>query len=111
VLTGFPATIVAQQISAVPLSHAFHDLMAPAGLAVLVSAATVGWALLVRDRLAAWMGSTGSILLVLVLSSRWPLASPFSGSASSGLAAALCGAAIAGALASWSDVALRYADE
>lgn len=106
VLTGFPATIVAQQISAVPLSHAFHDLMAPAGLAVLVSAATVAWVLLVRDRLAAWAGSTGSIGLVLVLSARWPLGTPFSG-----LALALCGAAIAGALASWSDGSLRYADE
>jgi hypothetical protein len=106
VFAGFPAAILAQQMSAVPLSVALQDLISLFGLTVLVSAGTLTWVFAVRGRLSAWVGASGSIGLVLIVLSRWPpVGLP------TGLVAALIGAALTVAIAMWSDGSLRYCHE
>jgi hypothetical protein len=106
VFAGFPAAIIAQQMSAVPLSVTLWDLISSFGLTVLVAAGTLTWVFAVQGRLAAWVGASGSTGLVLIVLSRWarnglPI----------GLVAALIGAALVAAMATWSDGSLRYCDE
>jgi hypothetical protein len=106
VFAGFPAAIIAQQMSAVPLSVALRDLISLFGLTVLVSAGTLTWVFAVRRRLAAWVGASGSIGLAVIVLSRWPpVGLP------TGLVAALIGAALTVAIAGWSDDSLRYCHE
>src|SRR5438552_3863869 len=71
VFAGFPATIIAQQMSAVPLSTALRDLIWLFGLTALASAVTIVWVFAIRDRLGAWLGASGSMGLGLAVCSRW----------------------------------------
>jgi hypothetical protein len=97
-IAGLPVAIIAQQIAAVPASHVLRDLVSLLGLALLVSAVTLSWTVLVGGRLAAWLGASGSVGVLLALSWRWrPLGLGL------GPVSALVGLTLVVIVAAWSD--------
>ena len=63
---GFPLVVLAQQISAVPLTQAVQGLVGSLGAAAVASASTVSWNLVQDDRLTAWFGATATTVGLLV---------------------------------------------
>jgi len=106
VLAGFPAVIVAQQMSAIPLSDPIRDQLSLLGVTPLVAAVTMAWVLAVGDRLVAWVGATVFTAVTLLALSHAPLAGvPVD------LMSTLVGITLALSVASWSDRALLYLAE
>lgn len=102
-VTGLPVAIIAQQIAGIPASHVLRDLASLLGLPLLVSAVTLSWTVVVSGRLAAWLGASGSVGVVLVLLWRWrPVGLGL------GPVSALVGLTLVAVLASWSDRSPRY---
>lgn len=65
VLSALPVAVLAQQMSAVPLSRVMADLVPSLGFAALVCLVTFWWMAVVRDRLAAWLAAAGSTVVIL----------------------------------------------
>jgi len=105
VCAGLPAVFLAQQMSAVPAIDAARDTAALFGAAALIAASTVSWTLAVDGRLAAWIGATFSVGLVLWALWQW------AGPSTAGIGAALLAAALTLWTAGASDRSLRYCHE
>ena len=103
VVVGLPAAVIAQQMSAIPVSKVFGDAIAIAGLPLLVAALTIASTVLSSARLMGWLVAGASTACVVLVSWRLsPAGLPV------GAACLVVGGAIATCVASWSNTSLRY---
>jgi hypothetical protein len=93
ILTGLPAMVLAQQAAAVPIYFVAADLLPLAGLALFVAASATGAVMIARDRLRAWLWTSGIVIAVMI-ATVWRVAEI----ASLGLLCGVTGAAAAVAL-------------
>lgn len=103
---GVPPAIVAQQMSAVPASVVVRDLGSFVVLALLASTVTMGWLLATDDAIASWIGASVTIAVVLAVTSGSQLAR-----LAQDVSTLLIAAAVAAALATWSDRSFQYCHE
>jgi hypothetical protein len=71
-LSGLPAIVLAQQMSAVPLARVASAFPALAAICIIAAATATGWALATRLRLVAWLGGAFSAVILLSLP-RWSM--------------------------------------
>ncbi|HUK37473.1 MAG TPA: hypothetical protein VLV86_26330 [Vicinamibacterales bacterium] len=104
VAAGMPPAVLAQKMSAQPLSTVFRDLGSFAGYAFLASAVTMAWLLASGDEVTSWIGAAATTAVVRTVTSNLPIASQVTAM----IAIAGC---VAAAAATWSDRSLQYCDE
>jgi hypothetical protein len=105
-MAGLPAAIVAQKMSAVPISGVVRDLAVCCALALFASAVSVAWLMAGTDAIAAWIGAAATIAIACGAIYRWSSAPLVQASA-----IAVVAAAVTIAVAAWSDRAFQYCDE
>jgi hypothetical protein len=103
---GLPAAIVAQKMSAVPVSAVVRDLAICCALALFASAVSVAWLMAGTDAIAAWLGAAATVAISCAAISRWSPA-PFVQASTIVLGAV----AITAAVAAWSDRTCQYCHE
>jgi hypothetical protein len=105
VAAALPVVILAQRMSAVPISFAVRQQTPLFALAAFVSAVTAVWMRFHVSRIAAWVGAAATTVLTVALAPG-SLGAP-------GLTAAMTGAAmaVAAALVTSSDTRLRHLSE
>lgn len=106
VVSGLPLAIIAQQMSALPVSRPVLDTLIALGPAIFVGAATVGWMCAFRDRSATWIATT-----ITASASLWILTAARAKYAAGGLILALLGIGVALVVAAWSDRSSAYLAE
>ena len=106
VATAMPATLVAQQMSAVSAARAIAGQLTLLSFSLPAGVLTVWWMLVSRDRLLGWLGATGSTILLVVMA-RLIVPSVATAAAVSA-ACAIAGAAV---LANRAGIWWRYLEE
>ena len=104
-VAGIPAVIIAEKMSALPLSAGLHSLGSALAVALLVSAVTTAWIVGTGDAMLSWIGGTTTSAVVLAAAARWTTP------AVRELSIVLIAIAVAAALAAWSDRAFQYCNE
>jgi hypothetical protein len=105
VLTGVPPAIVAQKMSAIPLSIVVRDFGSFVAFALLASVVTTGWLLRTDNPITSWIGASATTAVVLVSTSSLQLTQ-----LAQDLAIVFVGVACAAGLVAWSDRSFRYCD-
>ena len=103
---GVPPSILAQKMSALPASTVLRDFGSFVALAVLASAATMGWLLASGDEVTSWIGASATTAAVLTTTSGWQSAQVVRD-----MSTVFVAVAIVAAVAAWCDRSFRYCHE
>ena len=105
-VAGAPAVIIAERISALPVSAALRDLGSALSIAFLASAVTTAWIVATGDAMTSWIGGSVTMAAVLTAAARWT-----STSTAHDVTTFVVAAVIAVVVATWSDRAFQYCHE